>query len=128
MTLKEKIKNLSKTAKAGLVGLSLATLVGTFGGNEGGLSPIYNKFQENSKFYGLSIGFIQDLAKGKDSPYVKNNFYGVQIGVLNGSENLTGAQVGGFNGSENLTGAQIGIGNLNQKGWSAILGFGKGEK
>jgi len=143
MTLKEKIKNLSKTAKAGLVGLSLATLVGTFGGNEGGLPPIYNKkvgtwgginigiynkFQENSKFYGLSIGFIQDLAKGKDSPYVKNNFYGVQIGVLNGSENLTGAQVGGFNGSENLTGAQIGIGNLNQKGWSAILGFGKGEK
>ena len=30
--LKEKIKNLSKTAKAGLVGLSLATLVGTLNG------------------------------------------------------------------------------------------------
>ena len=155
--LKEKIKKLSKTAKAGLVGLSLATLVGTFGGNEGGFAPFYNKksgtwgginigiynqFQENSKFYGLSIGFIQLPAKDKDSPFVKNNFYGMKIGVGNGSgnlngvqkgglnfsENLNGAQIGVINASENLNGVQIGAVNENQKGWSILLGFGKGEK
>jgi len=140
-----------------LTGIGLATLVGTFGGNEGGLAPFYNKksgtwgginvgfytqFQENSKFYGLSIGVAQEPAEYNDSSYVKNDFYGLQIGGGNVSENLNGMQIGGINGSENLNGMQIGVGNVsknlngmqigggnkNQKGWSLILGFGKGEQ
>ena len=155
-----------------LTGVGLVTLVGTFGGNEGGFAPFYNKksgtwgginvgvyseFQENSKFYGLSIGFIQIPKKTEYSPFVvKSDFYGVQIGVGNGtenligvqigvgngaenltgaqigvantSENLNGAQIGGLNKSENLNGAQIGVVDKNQKGWSAILNFASGEK
>ena len=138
-----------------LTGIGLATLVGTFGGNEGGLAPFYNKksgtwgginvgfytqFQENSKFYGLSIGVIQDNFEDKKS--YKNDFYGLQIGGINGSKNLNGMQIGVIDVSENLNGMQIGVGNesenlngmqigvwnKNQKGWSLILGFGKGEQ
>ena len=98
-----------------LTGVSLATLVGTFGGNEGGLAPLYNKksgtwgginvgvyseFQENSKFYGLSIGLIQIPFEGENNNWVKHDFYGAQIGVV----------------------------DKNQKGWSAILNFASGEK
>ncbi|MDP2673269.1 MAG: hypothetical protein Q8O84_05650 [Nanoarchaeota archaeon] len=147
-----------------LTGVGLATIVGTFGGNEGGLAPFYNKksgtwgginvgvyneFQENSKFYGLSIGVIQSPNKKEDGSFVKHNFYGAQIGLVNAAENLNGAQIGFINGAqmgfvnmtENLNGAQIGLvnaaenlngmqiggGNLNQKGWSTILNFAKGE-
>jgi len=140
-----------------LTGVSLATLVGTFGGNEGGLAPLYNKksgtwgginvgvyseFQENSKFYGLSIGLIQIPFEGENNNWVKHDFYGAQIGIANASENLNGAQIGianasenlngaqigGINASENLNGAQIGVVDKNQKGWSAILNFASGEK
>src|SRR3989338_3025683 len=98
-----------------LTGVGLVTLVGTFGGNEGGFAPFYNKksgtwgginvgvyneFQENSKFYGLSIGFIHIPFEGENNNWVKSDFYG----------------------------AQIGFGNKNQKGWSAILNFASGEK
>ena len=142
-----KIKNLSKTAKAGLVGLSLATLVGTFGGNEGGLPPIYNKkvgtwgginvrvyteFQPNSKFYGLSHSFVNN---SKNS----SNFYGMQIGEVNIAEDLTGTQIGVgnianssltgtqigvANVAEDLTGTQIGVANVADDNWSLIFNYG----
>ncbi len=161
--LKDKIKNLGnwikENPKKGILytGLGLATLVGTFGGNEGGLPPIYtkkvgtwgginvglvNQFQENSKFYGISIGLV-NVPVAKDDHFLEDNsFYGTQIGLLNcsgnlngnqigifqGANNLKGISIGGLNGSNNLTGAQIGIANKNQKGWSVLLGFGNGDE
>ena len=140
-----------------LTGLGLATIVGTFGGNEGGFAPIYNKkagtwgginlgvyneFAEDSRFYGISIGLIQIPKKGEGGKFAKNSFYGFQGGVINLSENLTGTQIGVINlsgnlkgsqiglgnESENLTGVQVGVANKNQKGWSALIGFGNGER
>ena len=144
--VKKPIKNTIYTA------LGLATLVGTFGGNDGGLAPIYNKksgtwgginigvyneFQDNSKFYGISIGFINDT---KDF-LVKNEFYGVQVGVgnvtkemngvqvgvVNGTNEMNGVQVGAVNFAGEMDGVQVGVVNKNQKGYSVLLGFGGGK-
>ena len=133
-----------------LTGLGLATIVGTFGGNEGGFAPIYNKkagtwgginlgiyneFQDNSKFYGISIGFINSI---KDS-LVKNEFYGIQVGAGNGTEEMNGVQVGVgneadeingvqvgvFNITKEINGVQVGVVNKNQKGHSILLNFGE---
>ena len=141
--VKKPIRNTIYTA------LGLATLVGTFGGNDGGLAPIYNKksgtwgginlgvyneFQDNSKFYGISIGFINSI---KDS-LVKNEFYGIQVGAGNGTEEMNGVQVGVgneadeingvqvgvFNITKEINGVQVGVVNKNQKGHSILLGFG----
>ena len=122
-----------------LTGLGLATIVGTFGGNEGGFAPIYNKkagtwgginlgiyneFQDSSKFYGVSIGIVQGI---KDH-FTKNKFYGVQVGVINKAYNMDGVQVGALlNAAEEMNGVQVGTINKNQKECSTLLGFGNGK-
>jgi len=95
----------------------------------GGIGHIINQvngisatmFNVIGKHNGIMIAPINmsDVMNGLQLGFTNNNdsdAYGVQVGILgNGTEVMRGLQIGLVNVSENLRGIQIGIWNVNQK-------------
>ena len=102
------MNNLTKKLAIGTAigATTLATITGTFGGNEGGLPPLYNRkvgtsyginvggwteFTEGSKFYGISLSGINNNFGG--------TFNGINTFVAGGS-GVPEDSVGTVNGIE----------------------------
>ncbi|MBI2045230.1 hypothetical protein HYT23_04180 [Candidatus Pacearchaeota archaeon] len=66
------------------------TALGTIGGSQGGLPPLYNKTAEDS--YGIKLGFVTYLKPG-------TKHYGLNLGLINFNEGGTvnGLNIGCFN-------------------------------
>lgn len=86
------IKELNtKLKKAILIPTAIATIVGTYSGNDGELIPMFNK--KVGKSYGINIGLITEFTEG-------SKFYGINI---SGATYSRGA----------INGLNIGLVNLN---------------
>ena len=100
------IKNLyDKVKKPILYGsIAAATITGTFGGNEGGLTPIYNRKVGTS--FGINISGYTEFAPG--SEFYGINFSGLTInsGIINGA-NFNILACGSNNGC--INGLEAGI-------------------
>lgn len=148
-------RNLRKLAIAGVLGA--ATIAGTFGGNEGGLPPFYNRKTGDS--YGINLGGVTLFEEGSNhcgvSLSIFNHFYGgklngVAIGMVNGSRTAEVLKVNSLeikksevNGLElgvanwkylgQVDGLQIGLMNINDAGKNVQIGVynssgGEGRK
>lgn len=100
--------------KALITALSLATIVGTYSGNEGGFHPFYNIKAE--KPYGINIGIVNVFLPGSE-------FYGICLGLLNTTSGgkINGLKLGIINnacGEEHgkLNGLEIAFGNIAEEG------------
>ncbi|MBS3070982.1 hypothetical protein J4407_01630 [Candidatus Pacearchaeota archaeon] len=117
--------------KKGLLGLlGVATLVGTFGGNNKDVSvpPIFNEkvgtwgginittngteFAEGSRFYGISISSYHRPVDNN-----RNYFYGLQVGLHNSTSNLVGGQIGFTNYSNDPFNYNVPINGNSQTGF-----------
>ncbi len=103
--IKMKIKNLYNTSKKKLLlgALGLATIIGTYSGNEEGFTPFYNR--KVGKSGGINIGFYTEFMPGSD-------FYGANISLINKIEGGT------------VYGANLSFGNKNKGGTINGLNLG----
>lgn len=77
------IKKFAK--RAGITLVSLATIYGTFGGNEGGLPPLLTI--KNGKSGGINFGVVTIFEPGSE-------FYGINLSVVTGNR---GGTINGLN-------------------------------
>lgn len=128
--------------------LALATISGTFGGNEGGLPPLWTRKTGNS--YGINIGLKSEFAEGSNhygmnisglTIYTGGNMNGISANLFSGGDIEAKAKKGGrdirksgfrglelglanidIEGTREVNGLQVGVVNQNAVGKNAQIG------
>jgi hypothetical protein len=106
MSLKNLVDTLSKKLVVGAI--AVATVSGTYLGNDGGFTPFYNR--KIGASYGINIGVVTDFLPG-------SKFYGIDISAFSDhdSSEFNGIDLSGFNITERastMNGLQAGILNI----------------
>jgi hypothetical protein len=106
MSLKNLVDTLSKKLVVGAI--AVATVSGTYLGNDGGFTPLYNR--KIGASYGINIGVVTDFLPG-------SKFYGIDISAFSyhDSSEFNGIDLSIFNITERastMNGLQAGILNI----------------